>query len=187
VREPLWQRVRRRKNSDEANRPIGVKPSGGTSPTASPAETSSSVDVESTFPSLGDLGDVGDKRAEYADWAERMKVKRAEKVDRVRELSDDKGDADGPTYWSADAVWEESRRLEDEGTSLVVTRVEHLAVLGLGGDATQEEVVSMYRRKAKEHHPDRFPDADEATRAYHVEQMQRISSAYRALQPDPRA
>jgi DnaJ-class molecular chaperone len=62
-----------------------------------------------------------------------------------------------------------------------------LAVLGLGGDATPADIVSTYRQRAKEHHPDRVPDADDATRAHHVEQMQRITAAYRALQPGPRS
>lgn len=190
VREPLWKRVRRRKNSDEVDRLPRAAPEpspmslAGTPPST---ETLDDPDEDSMLSLLGGLDGAGDKRAEYAEWVERMKVKRIEKVDRIRDLSGrDDGD-DEPTYWSAEAVWEESRRLEGEGDSVVVTRQELLAVLGLSGEATHADVVAMYRRKAKEHHPDRFPDADEATRALHIDQMQRISAAYRALQPGPRA
>ena len=59
---------------------------------------------------------------------------------------------------------------------------ELLAVLGLPGTATDDDVHRQYRTLAKEHHPDRFPDADESTREWHAEQMHRINAAYRALQ-----
>jgi DnaJ-domain-containing protein 1 len=175
VKEPLWQRVRRHKKADEAD------PRDDAATLA--VETDVAVDDESMLPRLTDLAATGDKKAEYADWVERMKAKRAEKVDSVRKLAADgtpvtEGEA---SYWSPDAVWEESRRLQSEGGHVVASRLELLAVLGLGADATDADITASYRRQAKEHHPDRFPHADDATRALHVEQMQRLTAAYRAL------
>ncbi|MBX2811986.1 MAG: DnaJ domain-containing protein [Myxococcales bacterium] len=53
---------------------------------------------------------------------------------------------------------------------------EHWEVLGLGPDASQEEIKTAYRRLARENHPDRNPnDLDAAHR------FRRAAEAYRAL------
>lgn len=171
--EPLWRRVRRYRRGGDDDRGSDAGPSRSAGVTV--------PDEPSGLSDLGDLGDSGDKRAEYAEWANRMRAKRDEKRATLRQLAADVEDGSRPGYWSADFVWEESRRLQAEGTA-VAGRLDHLAVLGLGLDATDDEIVATYRRRAKEHHPDRFPDADDATLSFHIEQMQRLTAAYRALQ-----
>lgn len=136
-------------------------------------------------PTPGDDAGPDQREAAYADWAERMRVKREERQRRIRGPEGD-GDADGtdgaPGYWTTDFLFAESRRLEDEHGGALETRADLLRILELPPDATGSVIQRQYRRLAKRHHPDRFPDADEATREAHAEQMHRISSAYRALQ-----
>ena len=56
-----------------------------------------------------------------------------------------------------------------------------LAVFGIVGEPSPRQVETAFRRLAKEHHPDRHIDADEATRAFHLDQMRRINEAYSRL------
>lgn len=176
--ERRWRRVRRLRKGDEEGADRRAAPSsrpGAERPTTAATEPLS-------LDGIVDLDASEDKQAAYAEWAERMKAKRAEKRDHLRALTEDADRSGGPSYWSAEAVWQESQRLEESGGA-VASRVELLAVLGLGPGASDAEIVSSYRRLAKQHHPDRFPDADDATLARHVEQMQRLTAAYRALLP----
>jgi DnaJ-domain-containing protein 1 len=144
------------------------------------SDASGSPDPSDSLPHLADLDVSAERRNDYAEWAERMKSKRQEKVETIRAA--ERPASPGPTYWSSDALFEESRRLEEDDQGVVATRTELLAVLGLPPNADEPEVVRTYRRLAKEHHPDRYPDAEQAIRDLHVEKMQRITAAYRALQ-----
>jgi hypothetical protein len=196
VKEPIWQRVRRRKDGaevDDEDASTDESP-----PPAAPRltpldlleqrnerrrqrEAMPTEDDDDLLERIDDFDETGEKRAEYADWAERMRAKREEKVDRVRQLQDDADPVAGATYWSAEAVYAETRRLEGDRLDVALTRTELLATLGLAPPADDAEIVAAYRQLAKAHHPDRFPDADDATRAYHVDRMQQITAAYKVL------
>jgi DnaJ-domain-containing protein 1 len=56
-----------------------------------------------------------------------------------------------------------------------------LAVLGLEEGATREDIRKAFRELAQEHHPDRHPHADEATRQRLFRRFAEISRAYHAL------
>ena len=92
--------------------------------------------------------------------------------------------ASGPGYWSTEALFEDSRRLAREeglsrGNPWVVREL--LAVFDLSEGATSAEISGAYRRLAKQHHPDRFMEADPETRAFHEAEMRRVIDAYEAL------
>lgn len=118
-----------------------------------------------------------DARAErYSDWADRMR----EKKNRIRQ------EQDGPvaSYWTTDALFEESRRLEHEELHDRPNpwRVQELlAVLDLRTGATPTDIGDAYRKLAKQHHPDRFVQADEETQRFHADKMISIAAAYRTL------
>ena len=56
-----------------------------------------------------------------------------------------------------------------------------LGELGLAADASPEDVAGAYRQLAKQHHPDRWAEADEATQQRNAEEMLRVNAVYRAL------
>jgi curved DNA-binding protein CbpA len=57
-------------------------------------------------------------------------------------------------------------------------------VLGIGADATPDELRAAYRSLVREHHPDRFPSATEDERRAMHERMASINAAYRMVR-DP--
>jgi hypothetical protein len=122
-----------------------------------------------------------DPRAErYSEWAERMRAKR-------RRLASDLDGNPAPSNWSTDALFEESRRVEDDERHSLRRpnpwRVQELlAVLDLREGATAAEVGNAYRRLAKVHHPDHFVEADADIQEYHAHKMREIIRAYRTLQ-----
>ena len=117
---------------------------------------------------------------QYSEWAERLRAKR-------RRLASDLDGTPSPSNWSTDALFEESRRVEDDERYSVDRpnpwRVQELlAVLDLREGATAAEVGNAYRRLAKVHHPDHFIEADLDIQEYHAHKMREIIRAYRALQ-----
>jgi DnaJ-domain-containing protein 1 len=156
--------------------------------------------VERPLSRLGDLGgashqyrgdntyaaeDEAAKAARYNDWAERMRDKRTRNQAQAREIQDRAaGITRDPTYWNSDALFEESRRVDQEE---LLERpnpwrvTELLAVLDLRDGASATEIGDAYRRLAKTHHPDRFIEADENTREFHEQKMREVIDAYRAL------
>ena len=159
-------------------------------------------DDDTAPPRLGDLGmptagvpttanpsaDAADGTAraeQYAAWAERMRSKR----ERTRALVGKGAEADagapgGGAHWSTDALYAESRHVEEQETlsrpNPWRTR-ELLSTLDLDGEPTLDEIGAAYRRLAKTHHPDRFVGADTATQEYHAKRMLDINAAYSSL------
>lgn len=120
-------------------------------------------------------------------WADRMRAKRQAAKDRIaadqRVVTNETADA-GPTYWTTDTVFEESRRVADEELSRrpdPTIVAELLAVLDLRDSADADALTGAYRRLAKQHHPDRFASADAATQQYHAERMLEVNRAYNHL------
>jgi DnaJ-domain-containing protein 1 len=120
---------------------------------------------------------------QYQAWMDRMRQKR-EQARRMASGEPVAAEATSRTYWTTDAVYAESKRVEEAEAATRPnpwkTR-ELLAVLDLREGATLDEVGLAYRRLAKQHHPDRYADADEATKEFHADRMRRINAAYRSL------
>jgi len=138
-------------------------------------------DPEHTLSQLGGGADLtDDARAErYSEWAERMRQRRCPGT-----AAEPATDAAASTagYWSSEALFADSRRLEQEEPRENPWRVRQLlAVFDLAEGATPAEVGSAYRRLAKQHHPDRYISADPDTQAFHAEHMRRIIDAYHEL------
>lgn len=89
------------------------------------------------------------------------------------------------------------RRRDTESKREVVApaspaRERALALLGLSGEPSMEEIRSVFRQLALRWHPDRHPDAGELTRAALCRRFAQIASAYQELAsfsdaPAPRA
>lgn len=128
---------------------------------------------------LDEAEPTAERAEQYRDWAERLRVKRSVAQDRIRGTATE----ESANYWRTEDVYRESRRLADEEVPRPADPLvqELLAVFGLTGEPSPRQVEVEFRRLAKEHHPDRHVDADEATRAYHLHQMRRINEAYSRL------
>lgn len=87
-------------------------------------------------------------------------------------------------HWSTDALFAESRLVEEHET---VSRPnpwrtrELLSTLDLTEGASFDDISLAYRRLAKTHHPDRFLDASDDVREFHAQKMLDINAAYRSL------
>lgn len=149
---------------------------------------------EPEVPRLGDLGGhqmptdptpeelTGAKAEQYALWQQRMRDKR----ERTRALVDGPGidPAAGRTHWSTEALYAESRLVEEQES---VSRPnpwrtrELLSTLDLTEGASLDDVSLAYRRLAKTHHPDRFVGASDEVRDFHAKKMLDINAAYSSL------
>ena len=133
------------------------------------------------------------QRAEqYNAWAERLKQKRAraKEVYATTASTDEPAPAPTSAHWTTEAVFAESRRLEEAETwerPDPRRAAELLAVLGLQSDATALQVGDAYRRLAKKHHPDRFAAAEAEVQDEHADRMAEINRAYAALKKIDRA
>lgn len=159
---------------------------GGTASAPDPDRTNPWEDAPAGR--LSDLAtpatESSDARSEaYANWAQRMQDKRARTQERI--AADSGGASDEPaSYWSAEAVYAESRRVDEEELTERPNpwrRQELLAVLDLTDGASKDDVGLAYKKLAKAHHPDRYAMADEPTQQYHADRMMSINKAYRAL------
>ena len=111
-------------------------------------------------------------------WAQRMRDKRAAR--QAEAAPKPKAD----NYWSADALFADSRHVAEEERLSANTREARTALLasfGLGPTATLQEVTQAFHQLAKLHHPDRYALASPEVQAHHSEAMSRINSAYMAL------
>ncbi len=148
---------------------------------------------EPEVPRLGDLGGhqmpadptaeelTGAKAEQYALWQQRMHDKRA----RTRAMLDGPTDpSTSRTHWSTDALFAESRLVEEKES---VSRPnpwrtrQLLSTLDLTEGASLDEVSLAYRRLAKTHHPDRYVGASEEVRDFHAKKMLDINAAYSSL------
>lgn len=80
-------------------------------------------------------------------------------------------------YWTTEALFEESRRLESDRSDIgeLITDSELLAELFLPHDADARSIATALRNLAKAHHPDRWATAPEDVRQQHAERMLRIN------------
>lgn len=125
------------------------------------------------------------KRAAYQAWADRMKNKKADQqTDAPSETA-----APAASYWSTDALfrgsqWETeqqtSRDVEQAGKDAEITRL--LAMFGLPRTASYSDVTAVYRKFAKEVHPDLHTDKTTRTQASKIEKMVEINQAYDKLE-----
>jgi DnaJ-domain-containing protein 1 len=123
-------------------------------------------------------------------WADRLRDKRRRDQERIRaaETAGSDEPAAGPAHWSAESVLGRDDA-HGAGFDLLAPvssrRIECLGVLGLDPAAGDDDIALAYRNLAKQHHPDRWAEADQATQATHAEAMLRINAAYRALRDVP--
>lgn len=131
----------------------------------------------------------GDARsADYQAWAERLRAKRDRSKQQVADCIDGPAAATGSDYWSTDALFAESARVQANEQAVTASRweaeerkVELARDLGMHGDINVSTASEAYRRLAKLHHPDRYVASDPSTRDHHAAEMIRINSAYRSL------
>lgn len=97
----------------------------------------------------------------------------------------DPPDLSDPSWWArrdrANSSKRNSREHSKKPHARLNQRVKALAMLGLGEEATREEIVSAYRRLAQVHHPDRFSTLGEESVAAATVTFQRIKAAYEYL------
>src|SRR3954466_1574646 len=156
----------------QVDRHADALPADGPNPWREPEHTLSQIG--------GSFAPTADARAErYSEWAERIRQKRA--PGGGAEPAPD-GPAGTAGYWSSEALFADSRRLEEEEPRQNPWRVRQLlAVFDLTEGATPAELGTAYRRLAKQHHPDRYVSADPDTQAFHADRMRHIIDAYREL------
>jgi DnaJ-domain-containing protein 1 len=147
------------------------------------------VDLESTTGFVRPELSAEERATQYTEWANRMREKRQRVRDAMNGAAGGSGaagatDPEPGNYWTADALYAESRRVEDDELAERPNpwRVRELyATLDLDDNATPREVGNAYKRLAKQHHPDRYVGADPATQEHHAERMRDINHAYRSL------
>ena len=126
------------------------------------------------------LGSSADDAERISAWAERMRQKRQR--DQAAILGDAAPKATSTGYWSSAHVSGGDDPTDEPGVVHdPARRVRLLGQLGLSGEAGSDEIALAYRRLAKQHHPDRWAEADEATRQRNAEEMMRVNAVYRAL------
>jgi hypothetical protein len=122
-----------------------------------------------------------DRQVQYREWVARMQAKREAARRRIRGQN---AEEPAPSYWRTEDLYRDSERVAGEEMRHrpdPTAVAEMLAVLRLPGGASARDIERAYRALAKEHHPDYHVDDDEATRAYHAEQMRRVNEAYARL------
>ena len=126
------------------------------------------------------LGDSPDDAERISAWADRMRQKR--RRDQAEILGDAAPRASAAGNWCSDHVTGADDPASEPGVVTDPSRVSRLlGELGLPHDASADDVAGAYRRLAKQHHPDRWAEADEATRRLNAEEMMRVNAVYRAL------
>jgi hypothetical protein len=126
------------------------------------------------------LGSSADDAERVSAWVDRMRQKRER--DQAEILGHGAERATSAAYWSSDHVSGGDDPTDEPGVVADPSRRSRLlGELGLPGEATSEDIALAYRKLAKQHHPDRWAEADEATRQRNAEEMMRVNAVYRAL------
>jgi hypothetical protein len=128
------------------------------------------------------------KVAKVNAWAERLRAKSAQSKARIAEAQQDPSTrkANEPSYWSTDALFAESKRIEEDHQTRPSSdshRGELLSILGLGAEASANDAQQAFKKLVKEHHPDRWMHADPVLRERHADRMRQVNSAWQALRP----
>lgn len=143
---------------------------------------------------LDELVDVGPGRSSdqtrnevdaqrYSAWASRLRDK--SERDHATILGSPVDPNRSAGYWQSESVLSGNDPVGDPGVAPdQMRRIRLLIELGLSPEATAAEVSMAYRGLAKVHHPDRWVEADEDTRAHHAEKIVRINAVYQALRRD---
>ena len=76
-------------------------------------------------------------------------------------------------YFTYESLFDEPEELRESNDPYVI--------LGMSADAEWTEIVVQHRHLARQFHPDRFVDCDEATRQRAEDQIRRINWAYNTL------
>lgn len=190
---PYWKRMREIGARQREAVPDDDAPNPWGDPADVAPEPLPTIDLDA-LTRQDELLDAGQRAAQYNDWAERMRAKRQRaKAVYAGTAGADAGtapEAGAPSYWTADAVFAEGRRVADNEVPSRPNpwRVQELLdVLDLRDDATPADVNRAYRQLAKQHHPDRYADADDDVRRFHEERMADINLAYATLRQLERA
>jgi len=199
VKEPLWQRRRRRQTEDRSDGSGDQQRETATRPAAprDPAEirarlrdsTSTRLDDLAGFgPSGGVQGQGGegadedgtDRAAAYAAWADRMKSHKKQKLaDITPDPEPDTDDRPFSPYWDNATLFQPA---PEESTDATLMETKQLyAILEVPEGSDLKEIQGAYRRLAKEHHPDRWTSAPPELQAEHEEKMALIAEAHSEL------
>lgn len=131
--------------------------------------------------------DVDTQVAKVNAWAERLRAKKeATKARYDAQSAADRAREADATYWTTEALFAESRAVEedwDQAGRSAAQKAQLLAVLGLDDTASTSDAQARFKQLVKQHHPDRWVHAEPVLRERHAEQMQRINAAWRALKP----
>ena len=132
----------------------------------------------------------------YSAWADRLRDKRArDRANILGTTGERLSGPDGPgrpgapggvgSNWASTSIFSGHDPVDDPGVAPdPMRRSRLLTELGLEPDASADDAALAYRNAAKTHHPDRWVDADEATRTHHAETMMRLNAVHRALRTD---
>jgi hypothetical protein len=207
VKQPLWQRRRRGQDESESDEsrdavddpvadlppPPEVVPSGPRTASdirerlqtlrASTRPTPEDGDGQSAGAPAEPTAESDEREAAYAAWAERMRSHKKQKLAGIEpEQPEEEASAKPPLspYWDSSTLFAPSEYERPDDPTLMETK-ELLAILEVSPEVTDDELTKAFRRLAKEHHPDRWHDADPAVRAAHEDRMALITEVHREL------
>lgn len=167
---------RRKSRTEEQQTPKMARRSQ--TPTTTQATENIFADSSNQWVGLGEPDP--EQSDQYSAWANRMRSKRT----RNQEMIIGEQAPEPVSYWNTETVFVESERIaqdevKDRPDPLVVHSL--LEILDLRDGATQQDIAIAYKQLVKQHHPDKFVEADEETQTFHDERMREINTAYRSL------
>jgi hypothetical protein len=182
VKQPLWQRRRSAQaDKDAATRADDApKEKDGREGKRQPSDIRArlrEIENESRAAPPADEATATNRQAAYAAWADRM---RSHKRDKLADITPEPGAKTTSPYWDSSTLFAQPDPDAKPAADLLATD-ELLGVLGLAPGADTAEVQAAFRRLAKEHHPDRWHNAEPEIRAEHEAHMALIVEAHREL------